>query len=146
MIRPLLASALAALLAGPVQAWTFTETDICRLTHAEDALAVDLSFDPAAGIYTITLTRPGMAWPDAPVFSLRFDGPRALQISTDRHVTGDEGRSLTVTDTGFGNVLDGIEFNTRMTALIGDQAISLSTDTAAPAMQAFRACPQPTTS
>lgn len=132
--------------AGSAAAWTFTETDICRLTHAEDTASVEVTFDPAAGLYSITLTRTAGAWPSAPLFSLRFDGPRALAIGTDRQVLVDDGRSLTVTDTGFGNVLDGIEYNSRMTALIGDMAVGLSTETAAAAVQAFRDCPSAPTS
>lgn len=44
-----------------------------------------------------------------------------------------------MTDRGFGNVLDGLEFNETATALLGDQAVVLSLEGAAPAVQSFRA-------
>ncbi|MBO6707236.1 MAG: hypothetical protein JJ912_14180, partial [Roseitalea sp.] len=72
--------------------------------------------------------------------AMRFDGPIGLTITTDRHIASDEGRSLTVTDSGFGNVLNGLEFNHTATALLGDRAVPVSLDGAAPAVQDFRAC------
>lgn len=126
-------------------AWEFEETTICRLTHTEQAASVDLTFDPAASRYSITLTRP-VPWPNAPIFQLRFDGPRPFAISTDRHTLSENGTRLTVTDTGFGNVLDGIQYNAQMTAIVGDETTSVSTMTAPEPMQAFRECPSAPTS
>lgn len=137
--------ALAALLiafAQPADAWEARVGRICELTHETGEAQVYLSFDPAVPLYTIRLTRKGAPWTPGPVFAIRFDGPRGLTISTDRHVIGDGGQSLTVTDTGFGNVLDGLQFNDAATALIADQALSVALDGAAPAVAAFRTCAQ----
>jgi hypothetical protein len=40
-------------------------------------------------------------------------GPRGNMISTSRHALSDDGRTLSVSDRGFGNVLNGLEFNVR---------------------------------
>jgi hypothetical protein len=45
-----------------------------------------------------------------------------------------------VTDTGFDNVLNGLEFNNTATALAGTTAIPFLLDGVAPEMKAFRAC------
>lgn len=129
------------LLGSPAAAWDFTETNVCTVTHAGPEMAVELTFDPARALYTIALTRPDAPWPQSPNFQLRFDGPRSLIIGTDRHQMDDQQRTLSVSDSGFGNVLDGIQFNNAMTALIGNETVSLSTDASASAMEAFRDCP-----
>lgn len=74
------------------------------------------------------------------MFSLRFEGAAGLTISTNRHVIGNGGLSLTVTDSGFGNVLNGIAFNRQAVALIGDQAVAFSLQDAAEPTAAFRDC------
>jgi len=133
-------TALLLILAGqPAAAWDFTPGLPCRLIHDAAAAQVELTYDPTQPLYTITLRRPA-PWPDAPVFSLRFDGPAPLTISTNRHVLSDGGRALTVTDTGFGNVLDGLQFNRTATALIGGEEITVSLDGAAEPVAAFRLC------
>lgn len=111
---------------------------LCVLTHGTEALDIRLTFDPGGPLYTITLTRAEAPWPEAALFALQFSGPRPNLITTDRHVT--DGRSLSVTDRGFGNVLDGLQFNDTATALTGDTAVSFPLDDAAPAVAAFRAC------
>lgn len=67
-------------------------------------------------------------------------GPVSNMISTNRHTLSNDDATLTVTDRGFGNVLDGLEFNETATALLGEQAVVLSLEGAASAVQAFRAC------
>jgi hypothetical protein len=52
----------------------------------------------------------------------------------------DDGRTLTVTDGGFGNVLDGLALNGTATALAGDTVIPFDLAGARPAVEAFRAC------
>jgi hypothetical protein len=52
------------------------------------------------------------------------------------------GTALTVTDRGFGNVLDGLQHNEAATALAGSASLSVSLDGAAPAVEAFRDCAQ----
>ena len=140
-MRAALACLTCLAFAGPVQAWTFSETDICRVTHSAAEMKVDLTFDPATAVYTITVTRPAAKWADDQNFRLQFDGPRPLIIGTDRHTLSDDRRSVSVSDTGFGNVLDGIALNDSMTALAGGDAVSLSTSDAEAAITAFRACP-----
>ena len=71
---------------------------------------------------------------------MRFDGPRGLTITTNRQTLTENGRTLTVTDRGFGNVLNGLEFNTTATALSDDVEVPFPLDGAASAVQAFRAC------
>lgn len=122
-------------------AWAFEETDICTVSHVSPELSVVLTYDPAAVVYTITLSRPVVTWPQSESFRLRFDGARPLIIGTDRHQLSEDRHSISVSDSGFGNVLDGIQFNDAMIALVGDDEISLSTADADAAMQAFRACP-----
>jgi hypothetical protein len=137
-LRPPLALILA-LLATPALAWEVsTDGPVCVLTHAEADIALRLTYDPGPPLYTITLTRTESDWPDAPVFALQFAGPQPNLISTDRHVT--DGPALTVTDRGFGNVLDGLQFNDTATALIGDAEISIPLEDAAAAIATFRAC------
>jgi hypothetical protein len=45
-----------------------------------------------------------------------------------------------VSDRGFGNVLDGLEFNQVALAATGDRVVSIDLDGAAPEVAAFRAC------
>jgi hypothetical protein len=112
---------------------------LCTLTHSEPGAEIRLTHDPRGPVYTITLTRP-TRWPEAPVFALRFDGGAGMTISTDRHVLSDEGRSLTVTDRGFGNVLSGLSENATATGLTGEAALSFGLQGAAPEVAEFEAC------
>jgi len=102
---------LAAIIlcASPATAWEFTETDVCILSHSDPAAEVTIIYDPAQPLYTITLTRPEKAWPAGPDFRIRFDGNRPISIGTTRQVISDAGRTVSVSDVGFGNVLDGVE-------------------------------------
>jgi len=128
VLLPVQATAWEASINGP----------LCVLTHATEALDIRLTYDPGGPLYTITLTREEAPWPAAPAFALQFAGPRPNLITTDRHVT--DGASLSVADRGFGNVLDGLQFNDTATALTGDAAVSFPLGDAAPAVAAFRAC------
>lgn len=104
-------------------------------------MAVMVTYDPPSGEYAIHLSREG-GWPVAEVFSMRFEGPRGLTISTTRHVIeAEDTRTLTVRDRGFGNVLNGLNFNLRAVAVLGDLEIPVSLEDAAPAVEEFRACP-----
>ena len=135
-----LAPVLALLAATPLHAWEFSATPICTLTHATQETTVRVTYDPRVPEYAIALTHSAAAWPDAPVFALRFDGPRGLTISTTRHRLSNGGTTLTVTDTGFGNVLDGLELNDTATALIGAARVTVPLSGAATAVRALRAC------
>ena len=132
---------LLLLAASPTFAWEATIGPICTLTHNTPTASVELTYDPAAPLYTITITRKDAPWPDAPIFEMIFDGPNALSITTDRHVLSDNNKALTVEDQGFGNVLDGLHFNETATASSGRAQIEVPLDGAAPAVQAFRDCP-----
>ena len=135
-----LALCLVLLSALPAAAWEAgTDGRLCTLRHSGAEADVRLSYDPVGPLYTITVTRPA-AWPGAPAFSIRFDGGRPQTISTDRHVLSQAGRALTVTDRGFGNVLDGLAFNDTATAFSGGAAATLDLQGAAPEVEAFRAC------
>ena len=97
-------------------------------------------YDPRqAEPYAIALTLTG-PWQPAPVFAIAFEGAADLMISTSRHRTSPDGRTLSVSDTGFGNVLNGLEFNATATAISGNQAVTVPLEGAAPAVQEFRAC------
>jgi len=132
-------AALLVCLAGPAGAWEFTPLPVCTLSE-DGPVPVVVTYDPRqAEPYAITVTA-GEPWPEAAIFALRFEGPRGLTISTPRHSLSDDGLSLTVTDRGFGNVLDGLEFNVAATALLGDAALRFSLDGAAGPVRAFREC------
>jgi hypothetical protein len=109
------------------------------LDYESDAITVRLTYDPSAPLYTISLTRSA-PWETAPVFSLRFDGPHALAISTDRHELDTTGNTLSVQDTGFGNVLNGLQFNEIATAELGNLRVTFPLSGAAEPVAAFRAC------
>lgn len=129
-----------ALIASPAVAWEAgVEGAICTLTHAEAGTQVRLTSDPSVPLYTITFSGPDQ-WPVADRFSIRFDGAQTNTITTDRHVLSDNRRSLSVSDRGFGNVLDGLQFNDRATGISGEAALAVSLDGAAPEVAAFRAC------
>lgn len=137
-LRPALAFVMLAS-AAPAQAWEFTPGLPCRLHHTEGDIDVTLTFDPTQPLYSVTVTQP-QPWPEADVFAMRFDGPAPLAIGTDRHQLDPTGRSVTVTDTGFGNVLNGLQFNDAATATLGDRSVSVSLEGAAEPVAAFRAC------
>jgi hypothetical protein len=48
--------------------------------------------------------------------------------------------SAILKDSGFGNVLDGLEFNNIATATLGNEAVTFGLENADPAVRAFRAC------
>ena len=141
-----LLAAVLALAAGPAAAWTFTPVPVCTLDHSAPDGTARVTYDPATGLYEIALQRAAGVWPAAPAFSIAFDGPRPLTIATNRHVRSADRRTLRVTDTGFGNVLDGLQFNTQAVARAGAVTLRLPLTDASPAVDAFRTCPGPTLS
>ena len=126
-------------LSTSAHAWEFTPSAPCLLTHETAEAQVTLTYDPAEPLYSITITTP-QPWPEAPAFHMRFDGPQGRMIGTDRHVFSADRRALTVTDRGFGNVLDGLQYNDTAHALAGDVVVSVPLDGAAGPVAAFRAC------
>ncbi|MBF9043033.1 hypothetical protein HKCCE4037_06830 [Rhodobacterales bacterium HKCCE4037] len=133
-------AALLILIATPAPAWEAgVDGALCTLSHAEGEVEVYLTYDPSGPLYTITM-RGTAPWPDAPEFGIRFDGARPNTILTDRHELSGDGRSLGVSDRGFGNVLDGLQFNEVATGFSGAAMVSVSLEGAAPEVEAFRAC------
>jgi hypothetical protein len=112
---------------------------LCTLEHAGDGAEVRLTYDPSLPLYSISIRR-AEPWPEGPVFAMRFEGAQPNMITTTRHVLSEEGRTLGVTDRGFGNVLDGLEFNDVALAFAGTAVVALDLSGAAPEVAAFRAC------
>jgi hypothetical protein len=129
------------LLTAPAHSWDFTPVPVCTIAEGTADLSIRVTYDPSqAEPYAISLTRLGDPWPATETFALRFDGPAALSIGTGRHLLSPDGRTLTVSDTGFGNVLDGLALNGTATALAGATQIPFDLSGARPAVEAFRAC------
>ncbi|QEE34855.1 excinuclease ABC subunit B [Octadecabacter sp. SW4] len=137
---------ILALAPVPALAWEFSPDPICTLAHDTDTAEIVITYDVNLPEYALAITLKNGTWADAPVFGMEFIGPRPLAIGTDRHVT--DGATLTVRDSGFGNVLDGLEYNAGAVAVSGATTIPMLLTDAAPAVRAFRACPSdsPTTS
>lgn len=131
------------LVASPATAWEFIPGLPCLLTHENNTAQIELTYDPTAPLYSVTI-RQQAPWPGAPVFAMRFDGPASLAISTDRHALSRDGRAVTVTDSGFGNVLNGLQFNDTVTATLGNTTTVFSLDGASEPVARFRECkPEP---
>ncbi|MEL7215115.1 MAG: excinuclease ABC subunit B [Pseudomonadota bacterium] len=135
-----LAAALALPL--PAQAWEATLGPICVLTHRTADAAIELTYDPARPLYTLSITLSDTPWPDAAVFAMEFGPQRPNRISTTRHALSDDGFTLNVADAGFGNVLNGLQFNSAAVAVSGDRRVGLPLAGAANPVAAFRDCPQ----
>lgn len=129
------------LFAAPAAAWEFEPRPVCTLRHSTDEVGVTVTYDPAIDEYAIALTLAQGSWPPAAAFGIRFEGARSNLIVTDRHqLGGAQGETLTVRDRGFGNVLDGLAFNSRAVALIGDRAVVVPLAGAGGPVEEFRAC------
>ena len=134
------AFALLISTAAPAFAWEARlSRGVCELTNDDKAAQVRLTFDPAIPEYSISITADRV-WSPSPTFAITFEGPRGLTISTDRQVLSADRATVTVKDSGFGNVLDGLEFNTTAVAILGDETVSFGLKDAGPAVRAFRAC------
>lgn len=102
---------------------------------------MQVTFDPrAAKPYMVEVARPGDPLPDSPVFGIEFSGARSSQIFTDQHEFSEDGTRVRVSDTGFGNLLDGLALADVATALLADEAVPFSLAGASAAVAAFRAC------
>ncbi|PWJ22262.1 excinuclease ABC subunit B [Jannaschia seohaensis] len=134
------------LIPGPALAWEFSPLPVCTLRHAGEAAEVVVTYDPSLPEYAISVTLAEGTWPAAPLFAIAFQGGAALTITTDRHVRSPDGRTLTVTDRGFGNVLNGLEFNGVAQAMSGGRTVPVALDGAAAPVRAFRGCPSLATS
>ena len=126
------------MLSSAANAWDFSPSPVCTLSHETPAVSLAVTYDPRLSEpYAISIT-PSATWSDASMFALRFDGPRGMTITTDRHSI--EGSTLTVRDRGFGNVLNGLDFNNTATASLGETSLTVSLDGASEPIAAFRAC------
>lgn len=143
-------TALFALAASPVVAWEFEEVPgadsfktgpLCELSHQTDEARIWVVFDPSIQEYILAIRLEAGTWPDAPVFAMQFEGAAPLTIETTRQSFDDRRTALAVADSGFGNVLDGLQFNDVAVAILGDLALRIPLDGAAPEVEAFRACP-----
>ncbi|MHA7885892.1 hypothetical protein [Roseicyclus sp.] len=141
MRRILLTFALLTLAAAPATAWEAgREGTICTLTHIDPIQGeVRLTYDPSGPLYSITVTRPE-PWLEAPGFGIAFTGGAELTITTDRHVLSEDGRALTVTDRGFGNVLSGLSQNAVAAVFSGPVTLLFALEGAAPEVAEFAAC------
>ncbi|MDJ0640278.1 MAG: hypothetical protein QNJ20_15740 [Paracoccaceae bacterium] len=128
-------------LASPAVAWEATsQGPICLLTHSTGEADITVSHDPREPLpYAIKLERKG-GWVSGPVFVIRFDGPGRRTISTERHILTKDNTALTVTDKGFGNVLDGLALNHVAIAVTGETAVVIPLAGAAPEVEEFRSC------
>ena len=126
--------AALAFMAQPACAWEFTALPICTLSRDAPEMRAKVTYE--GQIYALRLDHPE-GWPEAAVFSIRFV-PNGPVISTTRHrVTG---TVLEVTDSGFGNVLNGLQFNQTAIAELGDIARPIDLSEAADPVAAFRDC------
>ena len=119
---------------------------LCTMTQAEpDARAV-VTFDATLPEYAISITLTDRVWDVSPVFTIAFVGSAGLTISTGAHVLTDGGATLTVRDRGFGNVLNGLQFNATARAISGLTQVDIDLSDAAQVVEQFRECPSPLTS
>ena len=130
------------ILTTPAHAWEFTPGVPCLLTHDTGATQIELTYDPRQPLYSITVSQDA-AMPDSPFFAMRFDGPRPNTIASARHEMGNNNRSVTVTDTGFGNVLDGLQYNISTTIILAETMLTVSLKDASGPVQLFRDCVGP---
>lgn len=130
---------LFLLLPLPAQAWTFTPGVICRLSHETAEARIALTYDPRLPLYSVTVSRAA-ALPRTEVFSMQFLGPQGRIIATDRHSFSADGTSVTAEDSGFGNVLDGLQFNMQAEAILGDTIIAFPLEGASQPVADFRRC------
>ncbi|MFK7763665.1 MAG: hypothetical protein AB8B62_10410 [Roseobacter sp.] len=130
---------LTSFLGTNAQAWDFTPGLPCVLTHETSTAEIELTFDPTVPLYSITVTRDA-PWPQSATFAMRFEGSNSLSISTNRQQFNADRRALTVTDRGFGNVLDGLQYNDQAIASLGDVEVAFPLEDAADAVAAFRQC------
>ena len=121
-------------------AWEATIGDTCTLAHETDQAQVLLTFDPAQPLYSITVTRKDQPWQSAPIFGMSFADRTPSTITTPRHQLSEDRFAVSVEDRGFGNVLDGLQFNDRTVVFLGDQSVTFQLDGAAPEVLAFREC------
>ena len=131
---------LLCCLASPALGWEVSNDGAtCHLLHQMPDGAVHLSYAPVNEEFSITLTR-FEPWESDDVFAIKFDETRPIFITTDRHQLTPDRTGLTVTDRGFGNVLDGLQYNEWAIAATGQSVMIIPLTHAADAVQSFREC------
>lgn len=125
------------LAAPPLHAWEFTPGAPCRVDHSLPGLDIALTHDPAVPEWTITLTREA-PWPEVGFFRMAF--ANGIVITTDRQTLSDGGRTLSVADRGFGNVIAGLSSLPAAEARVGETAVRFSTEGAAAPLQKLTDC------
>lgn len=126
--------------AGAAPAWEIRPGPVCEMAHQGEAGTVRVTYDPALGEYAIMLTRAQGPWPDSAAFAITFRGADGLTISTGRQTLSEGGRTLTVRDSGFDNVLRGLEAGGTARAFAGAAGMEIDLADAPPVVAAFRAC------
>lgn len=128
------------LTAAPAAAWEFTPTPVCTLRHATASVAIEITHDPAAPEPYAIVLRRAAGWPATDRFAIRFEGPQPRMIVTDRHRLSEGATRLAVTDHGFDNLLDGLQFNDSARAEAGSTAEAFGLQDAAAPVRRFRSC------
>ncbi|SLN67363.1 hypothetical protein TRL7639_03877 [Falsiruegeria litorea R37] len=124
----------------PALGWHATQGDVCTLSHDTEEAQIFLTHDPSKPLYTLTVTLKAHTWATSPWFAMRFDGSDPIEIATARHALSKDRFDLTAADTGFGNVLDGLEFNDTAMAFTQTQTVYFPLKGAAPEVRKFRNC------
>ena len=135
-MRGVVALTLTAFFAlnSAAQAWEFSPTPICTVTDEGSDTALKLTYDGA--LYALHLTHPE-GWGDADIFAMRFL-PSGPFIQTTRHqITGN---TLSVVDSGFGNVLTGLQINQIAQVILGDIKRNITLNGAEAVVEEFRRC------
>jgi hypothetical protein len=130
---------LALGLASNAAAWEYTPGTPCLLRHETATAVIELTHDVGAPLYSL-IVKSTAAFDRMPHFGIRFHGSRPLQNSTDRHVFSADRRLLKVVDSGFSNVLNGLQFNQSAILNFGTSSVEVSLENAAAPVAAFRAC------
>ena len=135
---------LLALTAVPAHAWEFTADPICTISHQTETAHVSVTYDPSQALpYSIAVRLIDGTWPQLSPYAIRFDGPNGFMITTDRHQLSDDKSTVIASDTGFGNVLDGLEKNMIAAPQLGNTAVAIPLGDAPVAVRKFRDCTVP---
>ncbi|MEL7115222.1 MAG: excinuclease ABC subunit B [Pseudomonadota bacterium] len=135
---------LLSVLATPAFAWDFTPRPVCTIWHEARAGEMKVTYDPSADQpYAIAVTLADGAWPATTPYTITFQGMRSFTIATDRHQVIEGGATVLAEDTGFDNVLNGLEFGLFARPALGRTALEFPLAGAAEAVAKFRDCTQP---
>ena len=131
---------ILALTPLPAFAWEFSPDPICTLSNEAPDSAVAVTYDHGTGLYEIGVTLTSGTWQPSATFGMRFANELPITIGTDRHRLSQGNTRVSVSDRGFGNVLNGLEGNSAALAFTQVQQVAIDTAGIQTPMQAFRAC------